>query len=75
MEKIIINKYHISGMSCGGCVSSVKQKLLGVDGVTGVTIDLGTKEAEITSTKEFEAATLQQAFHNSQFTISAINLN
>lgn len=60
-------------MSCGGCVSTVKQKLSSVPGVTAVTVDLEKKEAKITSSEEIETDTLRGAFVNSHYTISELN--
>ena len=74
MEKSLTHTYHIGGMSCGGCVSTVKQKLSGVTGVTSVTVDLGKKEAEIISSKEIETDTLRRAFSNTKYTISELNV-
>lgn len=74
MEKTIEHTYHIGGMSCGGCVSTVKQKLSGVHGVTSVTVDLGKKEAEITSSEEIETDSLRRAFSNTHYTISELNV-
>lgn len=73
MEKLISQTYHIGGMSCGGCVSTVKQKLSGVPGVTSVTVDLGKKEAEITSSEEIETDTFRRTFSNTHYTISELN--
>ncbi len=72
MEKSILHTYHIGGMSCGGCVSAVKQKLSCVPGVTSVTVDLGKKEAEITSSQEIKTDTLRSAFNNTHYTISEL---
>ncbi len=72
MENSIKHTYHIGGMSCGGCVSAVKQKLSGVFGVTSVNVDLGKKEAEITSSQEIKTDMLQHAFHNTHYTISEL---
>ena len=73
MEKSIIHTYHIGGMSCGGCVSTVKQKLSSVPGVTSVAVDLGKKEAEITSSEDIATDTLRRAFSNTHYTISELN--
>jgi copper chaperone CopZ len=75
MEKSLSHTYHIGGMSCGGCVSSVKQKLCGVPGVTSVTVDLGKKEAEIISSKQIETETLRRAFSHTHYTISELNVS
>ncbi len=74
MEKSLRHTYHIGGMSCGGCVSTVKQKLSSVPGVTSVTVDLGKKEAEITSSQEIKTDTLRNAFTNTRYTISELNV-
>ena len=74
MENSISHAYHIGGMSCGGCVSTVKQKLSSVPGVTSVTVDLGKKEAEIITSKEIETETLRRAFSNTHYTISELNV-
>ena len=72
MEKSIAHTYNIGGMSCGGCVSTVKNKLSGVPGVKSVTVDLGKKEAEITSSLEIKTDTLRSAFSNTHYTISEL---
>jgi len=74
MEKLITHTYHIGGMSCGGCVSAVKQKLSGVPGVTTVTVDLGKKEAEIISSQEIKTDILRNAFSNTHYTISELDV-
>jgi copper chaperone CopZ len=74
MEKSIAHTYHIGGMSCGGCVSTVKQKLSSVSGVTSVTVDLGKKEAVITASEEIKTDTLRLAFSNTHYTISELNV-
>ena len=73
MENSIKHTYHIGGMSCGGCVSTVKQKLSTVPHVTSVTVDLGEKEAEITSSQEIKTDTLRAALSNSHYTISELS--
>ncbi|MFD0798780.1 heavy-metal-associated domain-containing protein [Maribacter chungangensis] len=39
--------YTVTGMTCNGCVASVKKKLSAIDGVEDVAIDLETSEAVI----------------------------
>ena len=70
MEKLISHTYNITGMTCGGCASTVKNKLSTVSGVTSVKIDLAKKEAEITSSQEIDTKALQSALSHSSFTIS-----
>lgn len=75
MENSITHTYHIGGMTCGGCVSSVKQKLSSLAGVTAVSVDLAKMEAEITSSQDIKADTLQSAFNNTNYTISELKTN
>jgi copper chaperone CopZ len=72
MENSIKHTYHVSGMSCGGCVATVKNKLSAAPGVTSVTIDLVKKEAEITSSQAIKANQLQEALSNTGYTISEL---
>jgi len=72
MENSIKHTYHIGGMSCGGCVSTVKNKLSAAPGVTSVQVDLAKKEAEITSSAEIKADTLQHALKNTHYTITEL---
>ncbi|MGD9531773.1 MAG: heavy-metal-associated domain-containing protein, partial [Pseudonocardia sp.] len=34
--------YTVSGMTCGHCVTSVTEEIGGIEGVTGVVVDLPT---------------------------------
>ncbi len=72
MENLIKHTYHIGGMSCGGCVASVKNKLSSASGVTSVQVDLVKKEAEITSSVPLNADMLQQSLSHTQYTISEL---
>ena len=53
--------YHVSGMTCNGCVASVKEKLLGVEGVEQVELDLAKSEAEITMISHLPIGKLKAA--------------
>ena len=72
MENSIIHTYHIGGMSCGGCATTVKNKLSGAPGVTSVQIDLSKKEAEITSSVKIKADILQEALKSTHYTIAEL---
>jgi copper chaperone CopZ len=73
MENSIKHTFHIGGMSCGGCVSSVKNRLAAAPNVTSVSVDLANKQAEITSTVAIKAETLQNALTNTHYTISELS--
>ncbi len=70
MEKLISHTYHVSGMTCGGCATTVKNKLSAFDGVTSLNVDLAKNEVEITSLKAISADRLQQALSNTHYTIA-----
>jgi len=73
MENSIKHTYHIGGMSCGGCVTTVKNKLSAAPGVISVQIDLAGKQAEITSSAAIKADTLQVALKNTRYTIAELS--
>ena len=70
MEKLITHTYHVGGMSCGGCATTVKNKLSAAKGVTSVNVDLGKKQAEINSSEEIKTETLQEALSKTHYTIA-----
>lgn len=42
--------FSVPGMTCGHCEASIKQEVGGVTGVTGVDVDLETKDVVVTGT-------------------------
>ncbi len=52
-------KYELQGMSCGGCVSNVKQALLQVPDVTEAEVQLNPQSAVITMDKSISIHELQ----------------
>ena len=72
MENSIKHTYHIGGMSCGGCATTVKNKLSAANGVTSVQVDLANKQAEITSSSAVKTDILQDALKNTHYTISEL---
>ncbi len=55
MEK----RYELAGMSCGGCVNSVKQALLQNPDVEDADVQLNPQRAVITMTKPIDVGVLQ----------------
>ncbi|HEY3002046.1 MAG TPA: heavy-metal-associated domain-containing protein [Kribbellaceae bacterium] len=56
--------YHLTGMTCGHCVSAVTEELRALPGVTGVTVDLvpgGTSTVQVTSATELDPARVAEA--------------
>lgn len=41
--------YNVAGMTCGHCVSSVREEVSQVPGVTGVDVDLATGRLDISA--------------------------
>lgn len=53
--------YNISGMTCSGCQAKVQALLSGINGISGVKIDLAKGEADITMNRHISTTTLQDA--------------
>ncbi|MEW9534013.1 heavy-metal-associated domain-containing protein [Microbispora sp. NPDC049125] len=53
--------YTVTGMTCGHCVSSVKEEVAEVPGVTGVEVDLATGLVTVQSDGPVEAARIEAA--------------
>ena len=70
MARLLKHTYHIDGMNCSECVSTVMQKLWAVAGVTSVTVNLGKDEAEVTLAQEIATDTLRLAISNTHYTIA-----
>jgi len=52
-------EYEIKGMSCGGCVSSVKNALLQLPDVTEADVNLNSQSAALTMSKPIDVKELQ----------------
>ena len=55
MEK----KYELQGMSCGGCVSGVKNALLQLPGIEDAEVHLHPQSAVLTMSKSIDVSELQ----------------
>ena len=74
MENSIKHTYHIGGMGCGGCATTVKNKLTAAPGVTSVQVDLAKKQAEITSLLAIKVDTLQEELSDTGYTIAELRV-
>lgn len=63
--------YHVSGMTCGHCVSAVKAELGKLDGVTDVEVDLATGKVTVTSDTELDAATVEAAVDEAGYVLAS----
>jgi len=62
--------YTVTGMTCTGCVASVKSKLLMHPDVLSAEVTLDPKQAVIEMSKHISTAALQNAIGNPKYTIS-----
>lgn len=53
--------YAVTGMTCGHCVSSVKEEVGQIAGVTGVDVDLETGRVTVTSDAPIDEAAVKDA--------------
>ncbi len=74
MEKSIVHTYHVGGMSCAGCATTIKNRLSAVGGVTSVKMDLVRRRVEVTSGREINEMDLKEALQNTHYTISELKV-
>lgn len=63
---------NVSGMTCGHCVSSVKEELSEVDGVQSVSVDLnagGVSPVTIESSRELTSEEITAAVEEAGYTV------
>ncbi|MEU3166357.1 heavy-metal-associated domain-containing protein [Streptosporangium sp. NPDC006930] len=61
--------YTVTGMTCGHCVSSVKEEVGEVPGVTGVDVDLETGRVDV-SGDAFDDAAVRAAVKEAGYEVS-----
>ncbi|WP_182882125.1 heavy-metal-associated domain-containing protein [Microbispora sp. H10949] len=61
--------YTVSGMTCGHCVSSVKEEVGEVAGVTGVEVDLATGLLTVESDNPLDTATIRAAVEEAGYEV------
>ena len=62
----------IEGMMCQHCVAHVTKALQGIEGVSGVKVDLDSKSAEVTADASVSDDTLKQAVKDAGYEVTAI---
>jgi copper chaperone CopZ len=69
--------YQVTGMTCGGCETTVKSKLLALPDVTAVEVSKDTKTATITMDKHINLSELQKSLGDigGKYQISALQHN
>jgi len=62
--------YTVKGMTCGHCVSSVKEEVSEVPGVTGVEVDLATGSLTVASEAPVDAAKIVAAVEEAGYEVA-----
>ncbi|WP_018654291.1 heavy-metal-associated domain-containing protein [Actinomadura flavalba] len=63
--------YTVTGMTCGHCVSSVKEEVGEITGVTGVDVDLTTGAVTVTSDAPLDDARVRAAVEEAGYEVKA----
>ncbi|AII11320.1 heavy-metal-associated domain-containing protein [Rhodococcus opacus] len=61
----------VTGMTCGHCVSSVREEIGNIPGVTAVDVDLASGRVDIDSETPIEQATLAQAVDEAGYQLAS----
>ncbi|MFC4908577.1 heavy-metal-associated domain-containing protein [Actinomadura gamaensis] len=62
--------YTVTGMTCGHCVSSVKQEVGSIDGVTGVDVELASGKVTVTSDSPLDDAAFRAAIDEAGYEVA-----
>ncbi|GIH66575.1 MULTISPECIES: heavy-metal-associated domain-containing protein [Microbispora] len=62
--------YTVTGMTCGHCVSSVKEEVGEVPGVTGVEVDLATGLMTVESDSPLDTARIRAAVEEAGYEVA-----
>ncbi|MER7129391.1 heavy-metal-associated domain-containing protein [Streptosporangium saharense] len=65
-----LSTYTVTGMTCGHCVSSVKEEVGEVPGVTGVEVDLATGRVDV-SGDTLDDAAIRAAIKEAGYQVTA----
>jgi len=68
MSKVSVT---ITGMSCGHCVSSVREEVGSIPGVTAVDVDLSSGTVTIVSERQVEADAIKSAVEEAGYRLAS----
>jgi copper chaperone len=68
MSKVSIT---VAGMSCGHCVSSVREEVGSIPGVTAVEVDLPSGTVTIDSERQIEADAIESAVEEAGYRLAS----
>ncbi|WP_433204150.1 heavy-metal-associated domain-containing protein [Dactylosporangium sp. CS-047395] len=63
--------YSVTGMTCQHCVNAVTEELRGLDGVSGVRVDLPTGSVTVTSVRPLDPAAVRAAVDEAGYAVAA----
>ncbi|GAA5043275.1 heavy-metal-associated domain-containing protein [Nocardia callitridis] len=63
--------YTVTGMTCGHCVSAVKEEIGKIDGVTGVEVDLDSGAVKVDSTAPIDDSAVTAAVDEAGYEVTA----
>jgi copper chaperone len=63
--------YLVEGMTCGHCEASVRDALIQLPGVSGVTVDLGTGQVTVTSADSLDTETVRAAVDEAGYALAS----
>jgi copper chaperone len=67
----VTTEYHISGMHCHHCVSSVTDEVSSVSGVTDVKVDLNSGQLIVVSDAEIPFESIEAAVDEAGYSVAA----
>lgn len=62
--------FHVTGMTCGHCVSTIQQEVSAIPGVDGVDVDLATGGVEVTSGRPLSTDEVAAAVHEAGYELA-----
>lgn len=62
--------YSVSGMTCGHCVSSVREEVGELDGVMSVEVDLESGRVDVTAEQPLETASVNAAVREAGYELA-----
>jgi copper ion binding protein len=63
--------YTVTGMTCGHCVSAVRQEIGRIEGVTGVEVDLASGQVQVESAAPVDNAAVAAAVDEAGYQLAS----
>ena len=69
----MIQKYKVSGMSCGGCAHNVEEMLSEIEGVVSANVDIVTGTAQVETKEHISMDVFSKAFLGTKYNIEEVS--